>query len=90
MKVYLCVYLCICILYSGITLVAAAGDNGVQSALAKSDQQGSKACGYQPQYPASCPYVTTIGATQGPESNVAEVCAQSDLGAGMYHHIYVL
>ena len=44
----------------GVTLVAAAGDNGANSALA---QGGKGYCGYTPQFPASSPYVLSVGST---------------------------
>jgi subtilase family serine protease len=37
-------------------------------------------CGYHPQFPASSPYVTSIGGTQGPESGSPEISCQSQLG----------
>jgi tripeptidyl-peptidase-1 len=39
--------------------------------------------GYFPNYPASCPYVTAVGATQGPESGSTEIAASTDTGAGI-------
>lgn len=37
-------------------------------------------CGYHPQFPASSPYVTSIGGTQGPESGNPEIACQAQLG----------
>ena len=45
----------------GVTIVVAAGDDGVSSPYARSNPTQ---CGYVPSWPASCPYVTSIGATQ--------------------------
>lgn len=36
--------------------------------------------GYFPNYPASCPYVTTVGATMGPETGGSEIACQSQNG----------
>ena len=48
----------------GITVLASSGDDGVAGPKARTS---SGLCAYNPQWPASCPYVTTVGATQGPE-----------------------
>lgn len=45
---------------AGSTLVAAAGDDGVAGFLSN-DRKG---CGYFPQFPASSPFVLSVGATQ--------------------------
>lgn len=45
----------------GITLVAASGDDGVSK---PSVRLSKRDCGYSPVFPASCPYVTAVGATQ--------------------------
>ena len=45
----------------GVTIVVAAGDDGVSSPYARSNPSQ---CGYVPSWPASCPYITSIGATQ--------------------------
>ncbi len=60
----------------GVTVLVASGDDGV----ATKASQGV-VCGYYPDFPASCPYVTAVGATQGPESGGVEVACQSDHGA---------
>ena len=44
----------------GVTLVAASGDDGVAGAPARTDPVR---CGYYPMFPASSPYVTSVGAT---------------------------
>lgn len=44
----------------GTTIVAASGDDGAASSLARDD---SYYCGYIPQFPASSPYVVAVGAT---------------------------
>ena len=45
----------------GVTIVVAAGDDGVTSPYARSNPTQ---CAYIPSWPASCPYITSIGATQ--------------------------
>jgi len=46
----------------GTTIVAASGDDGVAGPF-------NPSCGYYPQFPASCPYVTAVGGTVGPEAS---------------------
>lgn len=45
----------------GVTIIASSGDAGASNAAEES------MCGYNPIFPASSIYVTTVGATQGPE-----------------------
>jgi tripeptidyl-peptidase I len=45
----------------GLTLLVAAGDDGVSSPQARGNP---RRCGYMPTFPGSCPYVTAIGSTQ--------------------------
>jgi len=59
----------------GTTLVAASGDDGV---IAPSIY-GSYLCGYYALFPASCPYVTAVGGTVGPESNNPEIACTSNV-----------
>jgi len=53
----------------GTTIVASSGDSGV---LSIDDE-----CGYYALFPASCPYVTAVGGTVGPESNSPEIACTS-------------
>lgn len=48
-------------------------------------QAGNKwtGTGYFPSFPASCPYITAVGGTQGPESNTTEIAASTTTGAIM-------
>eukprot|EP01037_Dinobryon_pediforme_P037966 gene37966-45714_t len=55
----------------GVTLIAASGDNGAH------DNTGS--CKYSTDFPASSPYFTAVGATDGPEYGGKEVACQSNL-----------
>jgi tripeptidyl-peptidase-1 len=59
----------------GTTLVAASGDDGVLALLTTGDYY----CGYFAQFPASCPYVTAVGGTSGPESNNPEISCTSNV-----------
>lgn len=61
----------------GVTILASSGDDGVANFQARSSP---KECGYHPSFPASSPYVTAVGATQGPESGTAEIACTSDAG----------
>eukprot|EP01038_Epipyxis_sp_PR26KG_P006001 gene6001-8263_t len=60
----------------GVTLVAASGDDGAAGHDARTD---SSKCGYNPIFPASSPYVTTLGGTKVSSASV-EVTCQSDNG----------
>lgn len=52
----------------GISVLVSSGDDGVAGPKARSSVG---LCGYAPQWPASSPWVTTVGATQGPELGAA-------------------
>ena len=45
----------------GVTVLASAGDDGVSPVGARLD---ASRCSYTPLYPASCPYIVSVGATQ--------------------------
>ena len=57
----------------GTTVFASSGDDGASSSLSTSLNQSTAAescnVGYMPQWPSSAPYVTAVGATQGPEAD---------------------
>jgi tripeptidyl-peptidase-1 len=60
----------------GITLITAAGDfgaPGIEGCLTS-----SKKCTINPLFPASCPYVTSVGSTMGPETGDDEVASSLD------------
>ena len=61
----------------GVTILVASGDAGA-SGIRKGQ---ATACGYEPQFPTSCPYVTSVGATMGAESGLAEVVCSTAQGA---------
>jgi tripeptidyl-peptidase-1 len=48
----------------GKSVVVSSGDDGVSGNKARTS---TGLCDYQPQWPATSPYVTAVGATQGPE-----------------------
>jgi len=61
----------------GITVIVASGDDGV----ANFDARGNaSACGFSPSFPATSPYVTAVGATQGPESGKPEIACSAATG----------
>ena len=47
-------------------MVTASGDNGPTSLPVGGAADPVKACGYAPSFPASSPYVLSVGATQVP------------------------
>lgn len=61
----------------GVTVLVASGDDGVANFQARSSQS---ACGYNPSYPATSPYVTAVGATQGIETKTEEIACASNTG----------
>lgn len=61
----------------GVSILVSSGDDGVANFQAR---KNPKKCGYHPSFPASSPFVTAIGATQGPESGKEEVACTSDNG----------
>jgi len=76
----------------GVSVVVSSGDDGVANVKTR---QSSGLCGYTPQWPASCPFVTTVGATQGPEESKPEVaCSSSNnntfitSGGGFSEHFF--
>jgi len=64
----------------GMTVFVASGDDGVAGYEARDDPSQ---CGFKPEYPASVPYVTTVGATMGPAlvPARAEIVCQSNTGS---------
>lgn len=61
----------------GVTVVVSSGDDG---AVSRQVRQSPYFCGYAPSFPASSPYVVSVGATMGPESGDPEVSCSSDTG----------
>jgi tripeptidyl-peptidase-1 len=63
----------------GVTIVVAAGDDGAIDSVVRGRPEK---CGYYPGFPATSPYVTTVGATQGPEVDLEEMACQAGLAPG--------
>jgi len=61
----------------GITVSVSSGDDGVANFEARNDPSQ---CGFNPSFPATSPYVVSVGATQGPESGQPEVACSSNTG----------
>lgn len=61
----------------GVSITVASGDDGAISASAR---KNPLRCGFSPSFPASSPYVTSVGGTMGPENGLAEMACQSDKG----------
>eukprot|EP01035_Chromulina_nebulosa_P018025 gene18025-23666_t len=71
----------------GVTIVVASGDDGVTGYLWESTSFDINTCGYYAMFPASSPFVTTIGGTMGgmetTGSKSPEVACQSSAGASI-------
>ncbi|SPO01023.1 related to Tripeptidyl-peptidase sed4 [Cephalotrichum gorgonifer] len=55
----------------GVSIIESSGDAGVGAPCRAND--GSDRVEFTPQFPASCPYITSIGGTQGYEPEIAWV-----------------
>ena len=76
----------------GVTITISSGDNGVTWSSSTCNQNSGSSTspwtgtntwtgeGYFPSFPATSPYVTAVGATQGPEEGQPEIPCQADLG----------
>jgi tripeptidyl-peptidase-1 len=64
----------------GTTILAASGDDGAVGWLARDD---SRYCAYMAMFPASSPYVTAVGGTNGPQNGLTEVSCLSNKNAGV-------
>jgi tripeptidyl-peptidase I len=78
----------------GVTLMASSGDDGAVNFQCQCDQESGSSTlahvpannvsysgvGYSPSWPASSPYVTAVGATQGPEKNQPAIACSSTTG----------
>jgi len=64
----------------GVTVMAASGDDGVANFQARNNPGK---CGFTPSYPATAPFITAVGATQGPEMQQPEVMCSSSTGGGI-------
>jgi len=61
----------------GVTIFVSSGDDGVANFQARGD---ASACGYVPSFPATSPYVTAIGATQGGINGGSEIVCSAKTG----------
>jgi tripeptidyl-peptidase-1 len=61
----------------GVSIMVSSGDDGVANFEARNDPSY---CGFNPSFPATCPYVTAVGATMGPEFGQPEVACTSNNG----------
>ena len=64
----------------GVTVVVASGIDGASGPPYLNQSNKPVPCAYDPVFPASSPYVTSVGATMGVESGTPEVACQSDKG----------
>eukprot|EP01042_Synura_sphagnicola_P036374 gene36374-biopygen3654 len=63
----------------GVTVLVSTGDDGAAGFRYRSSATSS--CAYDPEFPATSPYVTAVGATMGAEKGYTEVACQKDMGA---------
>lgn len=61
----------------GVTILSSSGDDGAGGSVCKNN---ALQCGYNPHFPSSTPYITSIGATQGPETGSDEIVCSSSTG----------
>mmetsp|Transcript_122630 Transcript_122630/g.192437 ORF Transcript_122630/g.192437 Transcript_122630/m.192437 type:complete len:442 (-) Transcript_122630:118-1443(-) len=61
----------------GVTVFVSSGDDGVANFQARG---APSKCGYTPSFPASSPYVTAVGATQGGVTGGSEVVCSAQTG----------
>jgi len=64
----------------GVSIVVSSGDDG---AVNYKVRNSTAYCGYYTSFPSSCPYITSVGATQGPEYGDDEVACSSDNDGGI-------
>jgi len=63
----------------GVTIVVASGDDGAPGYSARNGGN----CHFGPTFPASSPYVTSVGATMGPERGQPEIACSSATGSAI-------
>jgi len=62
----------------GVSIFVSSGDDGVAGNTARGDDSN---CGYSPSFPATSPYITAVGATQGgPVDGSEEVACSGNTG----------
>ncbi|SLM34708.1 tripeptidyl peptidase protein [Lasallia pustulata] len=67
----------------GITLLFASGDSGVGPTRACLSNDGKNTTMFLPSFPASCPYVTTVGATKDFAPEVAALDPANNFASGV-------
>jgi tripeptidyl-peptidase-1 len=78
----------------GVTLLFSSGDHGAGNAAGNNaaaciSNDGKNTTKFLPSFPASCPYVTTVGATQGFQPETAAFRPADSLGPdGKLHSYY--
>jgi tripeptidyl-peptidase I len=60
----------------GVTVLHCSGDWGLGAACKAND--GSGRLEFDPQFPASCPYVTAVGGTQGVDGSASQCTAEQE------------
>jgi subtilase family serine protease len=71
----------------GVTIVAASGDDGANSRDLRNKKGGT--CGYIALFPACSPYVTAVGATQGPEFSANGINRFVHICVYLYVYIFI-
>lgn len=61
----------------GVSIFVSSGDDGAAGSGARTL---SRNCAYNPSFPATSVYITSVGATQGPESGTTETVCMSNTG----------
>jgi tripeptidyl-peptidase-1 len=64
----------------GVTIIVASGDDGAANFGARTDPTQ---CGFTPSFPATSPFVTAVGATQGVEAGTQEQPCLSNTNGGI-------
>lgn len=66
----------------GVSLFYASGDSGVGDSGSCFTNDGRNKSTFLPSFPASCPYVTVVGATKNPTAEVAAFDENNDFASG--------
>jgi len=61
----------------GVSIFVSSGDDGAPGSGARGNPGG---CGYEPSFPATSPYITAVGATQGGPNGGEEVACSGNTG----------
>jgi len=69
----------------GVTIVVSSGDDGAPGGTVRNSTEhpNPAPCGIHTQFPAESPYVTTVGATMGPENGGPEIVCDFRTGGGI-------